>query len=128
MQGPPPPATDYGDCVILVQRPKVTIAGPAPLDVPRLLGIALELAGMSPNQTVAFQSRFDAPTALALTLPRFMRSYDTLSVNGARAMQFNMAGRRGPTYAVAWTRDGLVYLLSGYGNPAAAANLAGSVR
>ena len=128
LQGPPPPSTDYGDCVILIQRPKVTIAAPPALDMPRVLGIALELAGMSPNQAQAFQARFDVPTALALSLPRFMRSYDTLTVNGGRAMQFNMAGRRGPTYAVAWARDTLVYLLSGYGNPGEAATIAASVR
>ena len=128
LQGPPPPSTDYGDCVILVQRPNVAVAAPPALDMSRVLRIALELAGMSPNQTQAFQARFDVPAALALSLPRFMRSYDTLSVNGSRAMQFNLAGRRGPTYAVAWTRDGMVYLLSGYGTPGDAARLAASVR
>ncbi|HVX39457.1 MAG TPA: hypothetical protein VHB25_07775 [Gemmatimonadaceae bacterium] len=128
LQGPPPPSTDYGDCVILMESPPARVDAPNGLDLHTLVEIALELSGMSPNQTSAFQQRVAPTAALALSLPRFMRSYDTVAVNGAPAMLLNTAGRRGPTYALVWAKDGLVYQLSGYGNPGDAVALANSVR
>jgi hypothetical protein len=128
LQGPPPPSTDYGDCVMLTEGPPASLHAPAGLDIPQLVRIALQLEGMSPNQTTAMQQRFSPAETLALPIPRFMRSYDSLSVNGARAIVMNTAGRRGPTYAVAWTDGRLVYELSGYGNAGTAADLARSVR
>ncbi len=123
----PPPTAESGDCVILEQRPVVTAQAPAGLDMAQLTGIALEVAGMSPIQMAAFQRSFPWAAALALTMPRFMRSYDTVSVNGAPGMLLNTAGRRGPNYELLWTAGGRVYRLTGYGNSADAVGLAKSV-
>jgi hypothetical protein len=128
LQGPPPPSTDYGDCLVLLESPPARVTGPPGLDVRTLVAIALELSGMSPSQTRAFQQRIEPAAALALSLPRFMRSYDTISVSGTPAMLLNTAGRRGPTYAVVWFRNNLVYELSGYGSAGDAAALASAVR
>ncbi len=128
LQGPPPPSTDYGTCVILTETPMTTGAVPAGLDVDQLLDIALQLSGMSPNQAESFRARFDWPSALSLSLPRNMRSYDSVAVSGARGMLINTAGRRGPTYALVWVKDKMVFALSGYGSPADALPLATSLR
>lgn len=123
----PPPSAESADCVILEQRAPVAARAPHALDLNRLTGIALEVAGMSPVEAAAFQRAFPSTAALALTMPRFIRSYDTVTVNGARGMLLNTGGRRAPNYELLWTAGGRVFTLSGYGSSADAATLAASV-
>lgn len=127
IQGPPPPSTDNSDCVVLTESPPVTADRPPGLDMQQLVAIGLELAGMSPNQRQAFQKMFSWQSALSMPLPRFMRSYDSVTVNGAPGMLLNTAGRRGPTYELLWTRNAIVYSLVGYGSAADAVPLASSL-
>ncbi|MHB1862608.1 MAG: hypothetical protein ACYCVL_06505 [Gemmatimonadaceae bacterium] len=123
----PPASPDNGDCVILEQRPVVTAQIPPGLDMQQLAGVAVEVAGMSPNQARDFQQAVAWPAALALTMPRFIRSYQMVQVHGASAMLLNTAGRRGPTYDLLWTAGGRVYSLAGYGSSADAVPLANSM-
>jgi hypothetical protein len=127
INGPPPPTADNGNCVILTEGPAVTADVPAGLDVDQLIEIGLELSGMSPTQTQAFQRTFDWKSTLGLTMPRFMRSYDSVTVAGVRGMLVNTAGRRGPTYSLIWAKDGMVYSLVGFGTSADAVPLANSI-
>jgi hypothetical protein len=126
LQGPPPPSADNGDCVVLSESPAAMVDVPPSLDLAPLVVVALELSGMSPNETQAFQRTVDSRSALTLSLPRFLRSYDSVDVGGAKGMLLNTAGRRGPTYVLIWVRNGLAYSLSGYGSAADAAPLAKS--
>jgi hypothetical protein len=57
-----------------------------------------------------------------------MRSYELRTVGGNRAMLMITAGRREPTYTLAWVRDDIVYALAGYGSSGDALPLAESVR
>jgi hypothetical protein len=123
----PPPTAQNADCLILEQRPTVSAQVPTGLDMTRLTGIALEVAGMSPVQMADFQRALPWNAALALTMPRFIRAYDSVSVNGAPAMLINTAARRGPTYELLWTAGGRVFTLTGYGNSADAVALAASI-
>ena len=123
----PPAAAESADCLILEQRPVVTAQVPAGLDMTRLTGIALEVAGMSPVQMADFQRAFPWNAALALVMPRFIRAYDSVSVGGAPAMLINTAARRGPTYLLLWTAGGRVYSLTGYGNSSDAVAIAASI-
>lgn len=124
----PPASTDTGDCVVVEQRPVVAAQVPPGLDMQLLAGVAVEVAGMSPNQERDFQSAFPWAASLALTMPRFIRSYEMTRVNGAPAMLLNTAGRRGPNYELLWTAGGRAFTLTGYGNSADAARLAASIR
>lgn len=123
----PPPSADYGDCVELLERPEVTARVPPGLDMARLTGIALEVAGMSPDQSSAFQRVLDWRAALTLHMPRFIRSYELVHVDGAPAMLLNTAGRRAPTYDLIWAKAGRVYTLAGYGSASEAVPLATSI-
>jgi hypothetical protein len=127
LQDPPPANTDNASCVVLTESPAAMAEIPNGLDVAQLVEIALELAGMSPNQAQAFQSTLDWKSALVLSLPRGMRSHEAVTVNGAHGMLVTTAARRGPSYALIWTRDGMVFTLAGYGNPGDAVALASSV-
>ena len=49
-------------------------------------------------------------------------------VGAVIAVNCRTAGRRGPTYALMWEREGVVYTLTGYGNSGDAVPLASSFR
>jgi len=127
IQGPPPPSTDNGDCVILSEVPQAASTTPAALDTSAVLGIGVELMGMSPNQSRDFQRLFGWRGGVAMSPPRFVRSYDVVDVGGHPGMLMITGGRRGPTYVLAWLADGVVYTLTGYGSSADAVALAKSV-
>lgn len=126
-QGPPPPSTTNADCLVLTEGAAAEAHVPASLDMSQLIRLSLELAGMNPAQTAQFQRRFEWRAILALSLPRFVRSYDSVLVRTAPGMLFTSGGRRGPAYTLIWTRGGLVYSLTGYGNAAEAVPLAASI-
>ena len=128
INGPPPSSTDNGNCVMLTQIPAAVIGAPAPLDTGAVLEIADELMGMSPNQARDFHRVFGWRSALSMSPPRFVRSYELTRVGEHDGMLFVTGGRRGPTYALAWTADGIVFTLTGYGSSADAVPLAKSAR
>lgn len=124
----PPPATlQYGSCLVLTEGPSPAVQVPPGLDLAQLATIGLEVAGLTPAQAHQFLGTVNWTATLGLPIPRFMRSYATVTVNGAPGTLFDLAGRRGPTYTLVWTRGGLVYSLTGFGNPGDAVSLARSV-
>jgi hypothetical protein len=127
INGPPPPSTDNGDCLALIEGRRAEAAVPAGLALSQLVDVALQLSGMSPNQTRAMQGLLDPPSAIVLSLPRGMRSYDMVSVHGSPAMLINTGGRRGPTWALVWTKNDMVFQLAGYGASSDAVAIAESV-
>ena len=127
VQGPAPPSTDNADCIVLVEGPAVSADVPPGLDMDPLMEIALELSGMSPVQAQAVPQTLDWKSTLAISLPRYLRSVETKEVNGAPAMLLITAGRRGPTWELVWTRGGMAYALTGYGNSGGALTLANSI-
>jgi hypothetical protein len=128
INGPPPPSTENGNCVVLTQIPIAAVTSPEQLDTAAVLEIADELIGMSPNQARDFQRVFGWRAALSMSPPRFVRSYDVVRVGDHDAMLLITGSRRGPTYALAWTANGVVYTLTGYGSSADAVALANSAR
>src|SRR5580704_11844800 len=81
---PPPSSTQYTDCVVLTQGPSPVVNVPAGLDVSQLAQIGLELAGMTPDQVRQFLNTVDWKSTLGVSIPRFMRSYQVVGVNGVR--------------------------------------------
>ena len=127
LQGPPPTTPENHDCVVLTETPVSMAESPAGLDTDQLVRIALEVSGMSPDQVKQFNGAFDWKASLSLALPRFMRSAETVQVKGVPGLLMTAGWRRGPTYVLAWTTQGMVYTLSGYGSPADGVPLASSI-
>jgi hypothetical protein len=127
LNGPPPPTADNGDCIVVTESPIALADVPVGLDMGQLMEIALELSGMSPAQAVSFPSTIDWRASLLLSVPRNLRSSDPKDVNGAKALLLTTGGRRGPTYVLVWTKDGMVFALTGYGNPGDAVPIANSI-
>jgi hypothetical protein len=128
INGPPPPSADNSDCLIVTEGPTSIVNSPAGLDVRQLVEIGLELSGMSPNQSQQFLKNVDWKSTLSLAMPRFMRSFEIVQINGAPGVLVNALGRRGPTYMLIWVRDGMAYSLTGYASASDAAALANSLR
>ena len=125
--GAPPISTQFSNCVILQEGPSPSVSVPAGLDVGQLAQIALELAGMTASQAHDFFQAVDWRSTLGLSLPRTVRSYELVDVNGARGMILNTPGRHGPSYTLIWIDKGIAYSLAGYGNAADAVPLAKSL-
>lgn len=125
--GRPPDRAAYQDCVVLMEVPTATAETPPGLDTRELVRIALEVSGLSPDEAEQFQGTFDFRTSLSLSVPRFMRSFKSVDVHGATGMLMTSGWRRGPRWVLAWAAKGMVYSLSGYGDPADALPLAVSV-
>jgi hypothetical protein len=125
--GAPPISTQYSDCLILEEGRNPTVSVPNGLNVGQLAEIALELAGMTASQAHDFFQAVDWKSTLGLSLPRTIRSYQVVDVNGARGTILNTPGRHGPSYTLVWVDKGMAYSLAGYGNSADALPLAQSL-
>lgn len=128
INGPPPPSADNSDCLVVTEGQTSVVNAPAGLDIQQLVEIGLELSGMSPNQTQQFLKNVDWKSTLSLAMPRFMRSFETVQINGVQGVLVNTQGRRGPTYMLIWVRDGMAYSLTGYASASDATALANSLR
>jgi hypothetical protein len=125
---PPPSSAQYTDCIVLTQGPSPVVNVPPGLDVGQLAQIGLELAGMTPDQVRQFLDTVDWKSTLGVSIPRFMRSYQVVGVDGVRGTLLNTAGRRGPNYTLLWAKNGIVYSLTGFGDSANAVSLADSLQ
>lgn len=126
--GPSPTTTEFSDCVRLREGPDPVVNVPAGLDVGGLAQIGLETAGMTPAQASDFLHTIDWKATLTLSVPRSLRSYQVVKVDGTNGTLLSMAGRRGPSYALIWTKNGIVYSLTGFGDSSQAVGLADSLK
>jgi hypothetical protein len=126
--GPSPTTTEFSDCVRLREGPDPNVDVPSGLDVGGLAEIGLETAGMTPKQAGDFLHTVNWKATLTLAVPRSLRSYEVVKVNGTDATLLSMAGRRGPGYALIWTRNGIDYSLTGFGDSSQAVALADSLK
>jgi hypothetical protein len=124
---PPPTSTQYTDCLVLIEGPRPQMSVPAGFDFAPLAQIGLEAAGMTASQAREFLQRVHWQSLLGVTIPRSLRSYSTVEVDGVQGTLFNMAARRGPSYTLIWSKGNLVYSLVGYGDSVQAVTLANSL-
>src|ERR1700730_11821111 len=126
--GPTPTTTQFSDCVRLREGPTPIVNMPSSLDVAGLAQIGLETAGMTPAQASDFLHTVEWKAVLTLSVPRSLRAYQTVKVAGTNGTLLSMAGRRGPGYALIWTKNGIVYSLTGFGDSSQAVGLADSLK
>ena len=126
--GSPAVSTQFSDCVRLREGSSPTVNIPSGLDVEHLAEIGLEVAGMSSTQSHDFLQTVDWKSTLSMTVPRFLRSYQGVKVNGAPGTLLTLAGRRGPGYTLIWVKNGIDYSLVGFGDSSEAIDLASSLK
>ena len=128
ISGPTPSSTEYSDCVRLREGPNPIVSVPQGVDFEKLAEIGLEVAGMSTSQAREFLGTVNWQSTLVMAVPRFLRSYEAVKISGAKGTLLSMAGRRGPGYALIWSKEGMGYLLTGFGDSSHAVELAESVK
>jgi hypothetical protein len=126
--GPTPTSAEYSDCLRLREGPNPIVNAPQGMDIQKLAEIGLETAGMNPNQARDFLQTVNWQSTLVMSVPRFLRAYEVVTISGVKGTLLNMAARRGPGYAVLWAKGGRGYLLTGFGDPGHAVELADSVK
>src|SRR5207249_1158256 len=121
---------DFRDCAELIQVPSPVVSVPPEVKVQQLAEVALQLAGMTADQAHAFCQTVDWTSTLVLPLPRSIRSYETVQVNGVQGTLIHLPAR-GPQqllgYNLLWVKEGVIYSLIGFGNPVEAVPLAESL-
>ena len=128
LTGPPASSAQYSDCVQFYEGPSPIVDFPPGFDLQPLAEIGLEVAGMSPKQAHDFFQTVDWQTTLVMAVPRSVRSYQAVRVNGTGGTLLTMAGRRGPGYTLIWAKDGMAYSLTGFGDSSQAVELAESLK
>ena len=128
ISGPTPSSTEYSDCVRLREGPNPIVSIPPGVDFQNLAEIGLEVAGMSTSQAQEFLRTVNWQSTLVMAVPRFLRSYEAVKISGSKGTLLSMAGRRGPGYALLWSKEGTGYLLTGFGDSGHAVELAESVK
>lgn len=124
---PAPHSAQYGSCVVLTEGPSPEVKVPEGLNLRRLAEIGLELAGMTQSQSRQFLQNVNWRATLGVPIPRFMRSYESVKVDGVKGTLLNLAGRHGPAYTLIWAKNGMVFSMIGFGNPGNAIPLANSL-
>jgi anti-sigma factor RsiW len=117
------------NCIEFAQVPSPTVSVPPSLDIAALAEAGLQVAGMSAAEAHAFCQTVDWSSTLVIPIPQNGSSYRTIPVDGVsgtliEAMPHgNFIGR----YALIWIKNGVVYSLSGKGQPDKALSLAASL-
>ena len=114
-------------CTVLVEAPSPLVNVPADLNLEQMAEIGLQLAGMSAVQAREFCQTVDWKSTLVLPIPPFVRSYQTVTVDGVQGTIMTSANRRGPQTVLIWVKDGIIYFLASPAGSSEAMTLANSL-
>ena len=117
------------DCIEFAQVPSPTVSVPPSLDITALAEAGLQVAGMSAADAHNFCQTVDWSSTLVIPIPQNGSAYRTVPVDGVNGTLItaephgNFIGR----YALIWIKNGIIYSLSGKGQPDKALSLIGSL-
>ena len=126
-----PSSTTSDPCLILIQAPSPIVNVPSDLNIPQLAEIGLQLAGWDPVKARQFTQSVDVKSTLVLPIPRDVRSYQTVNMNGVRGtlMQFpSTRNNNHPSFGLIWVDGGIIYSILGQGDSNSAVQLASSLQ
>ncbi len=115
------------DCIFLVEAPSPAVQVPSDLNLQQLAETALELGGMGPTEARQFCQTIDWKSTLVLPIPRSVRSYDQVEVNGVQGTLIQTPSHRGPGYLLIWVKNAMIYCLGGSGDSSKAVELANTL-
>ncbi len=119
---------DPSECVLLAQVPSPTVEAPPDLNLAQLAELGLQFTGMSADEARSFSQTVDWTTTLVVPIPRNEADYEQVAVDGVTGTLVYATGEHDyQPYVVMWVKNGIVYALSAFGNPAEAVALANSI-
>ena len=122
------PTEDAG-CVMFAEVPSPIVSVPPELDVSQLFQIALQAAGMTPEQAQQFCSTVDWKSTLVVPIPRQASTFRKEVVDGVEGNLILGKARQGhpAVYTLIWVKNGIIYSIHGAGGANQALALAGSL-
>ncbi len=125
----PLPPADWSSCVTVAQFPSPTVVTLPELDIAPIAELALQLGGLTADEASAFSRTVDWTSTLVIPVPRDVASFEYVEVEGVRGVLIHHRqwGNRPASYALLWTKNGMVHSLNGFGNPSYAVPLANSL-
>jgi hypothetical protein len=119
------------DCTILVQMPSPEINVPPGVDPQEVGQAMLQLLGFTESEARQISQNVDWTSTLILPVPEQV-AFEQVTVQGVPATLLTEASNQGggefAPYTLLWTREGILYGLTGSGNPQQALELANSIR
>lgn len=115
------------DCTLLVQAPSPTVTVPPNLNMSDIAEAGLQLAGMGAGEAHALCSTVDWTSTLVIPVPRNSASYRPVFVDGVEGTLIEMQKEQN-RYSLLWTKNGVIYSLTGNGTMNDALALAASLR
>jgi hypothetical protein len=116
------------DCITFFQMPSPSISAPPELDVAQLGQIYLQVLGMSETEAAQFASKVDWATTFVIPIPQGSADYKEVQVDGVSGALLQFRRGSGPGYMLIWVKNGVVYVLSGFGNKNAALQAAAALK
>ena len=121
--------TDWTSCFELRQGPTPMVVSDPELDLGEIAELGLQVAGMSAEEAQAVRRTLDWTSTLVIPLPEDEARHQEIDVDGVRGIlmtDFRRARRsdRPPEYAIVWMRQGITYMLIGFGDPGLGMHLA----
>ena len=113
------------DCTALLQMYSPTINAPPELDIAQIGQAYLQILGMQPEAAQQFAQNLDWTTTFVVPIPRSGTNYKEVmvdNVNGTLITDYS------GQYILLWAKNGLLYVLSGFGEIDAALGLANSIQ
>ncbi len=124
-----PALTRLPDCTTLIQIPSPTITAPPGLNLTLIGEAYLQLLGMSRSDAEKFAQQVDWTTTLVIPLPMFATRYEQVLVDGVTGILIQQElDDQQNQYMLLWTRDGIVYALTGPGSGSTATSIARSLK
>lgn len=113
------------DCTTLIQIPSPTITAPPGLNLTMIGEAYLQLLGMSRSDAEKFAQQVDWTTTLVIPLPMFATRYEQVPVDGVTGILIQQdLDDQQSQYMLLWTKDGIVYALTGPGSGSTATSIA----
>jgi hypothetical protein len=126
---PEPKWDEPKDCLILAQIPSPTVTTPPDVDLAQLAEIGLQFTGMTEDEARAFSQTVDWTSTLVVPIPRNGHSYEQVQVDGVTGnLIYRNPGSDWQRFTLLWVKDGVVYALTGYGDPQDGVALANSLQ
>ncbi|MDI6695529.1 MAG: zf-HC2 domain-containing protein [Anaerolineales bacterium] len=116
------------DCITFFQMPSPSVSAPPELDIAQLGQIYLQVLGMSETEAAQFASKVDWTTTFVIPIPQGSADYKEVQVDGVTGALLQFRRGSGPGYMLIWVKNGVVYVLSGFGNKNAALEAAAALK
>lgn len=125
-----PRARNLRDCITLMQIPSPSVDVPPGVNVAALAQIGLQVTGMTAEEARAFTQSIDWTSTLVLPIPRNAVVNREVQVDGVsgQLLAYAEGDEARGYYTIIWTKDGILYMLSGYNGSAAGLELANSLK